>query len=45
MKPDNCVAVLAILIEMLRRLANALPQIELATRELGHMNSSTLVEK
>jgi hypothetical protein len=41
MKSGNCAAVLAILNEMLRRLADALPQIELATREMGQMGIST----
>jgi hypothetical protein len=36
MKSPNYVAVLAILNAMLRRVSESLPQIEQATRELGH---------
>jgi hypothetical protein len=42
MKSGSCVVVLAILNEMLRRLADAIPQIELATRELRQMGISTI---
>ncbi|HXV80025.1 MAG TPA: hypothetical protein VEG60_09115 [Candidatus Binatia bacterium] len=42
MKSPNYVAVLALLNAMLRRVSESMPQIDQATRELGHNEISAM---